>query len=211
MPSTPDPTTDRRSLLKERHRRAIIDAAAAIMAATESIEFTVDELAERANVSRRTVFNHFPSLDDVLIAVCGELLGGLFAQFALGAPEGTKGSVLDEVAEALRNVELVEPMAYLTRVFGGDQDPPPPRSAVMLLRAFTELSTLLAQLIAERHPEADELSVHLLVSSIASGLIVIHRHWYEATGAVVDAHSHRVWQELMERLITHVRNGSGAL
>ena len=124
---------------------------------------------------------------------------------------GEGDSILDEVAETLRDAELVEPMAYLTRVLGGVQDPPPPRSAVMLLRAFTELSARLADLIAERHPEADELNVHLLVSSIASGLIVVHRHWYAATGAVVDEHSHRVWRELLDRLIDKVRHGHAAV
>ncbi|SDD39361.1 TetR/AcrR family transcriptional regulator [Glycomyces harbinensis] len=210
MPPTP-PTTDRRSLLRERHHRAIIDAAAALMRETEGTDFTVEELAERANVSRRTVFNHFATLDDLHIAVCGELLGGLFEQVALGSGSVEGASILDEVAETLRDVELVEPMAYLTRVFGGVQDPPPPRSAVMLLRAFTELSALLARQITERHPEADELHVHLLVGSIASGLIVIHRHWYDATGAVVDEHSHRVWRELLDRLLDKVRHGHAAV
>jgi TetR/AcrR family transcriptional regulator of autoinduction and epiphytic fitness len=210
VPPTP-PTADRRSLLRERHHRAIIDAAAALMAETESTDFTVDELAERAAVSRRTVFNHFATLDDIHIAVCGELLGGLFEQVALGPGTGEGASILDGLAEALHDAELVEPMAYLTRVFGGVQDPPPPRAAVMLLRAFTELSALLAERIAERHPEADELSVHLLVSSVASGLIVVHRHWYAATGAVVDEHSRRVWRELLDRLIDKVRHGHAAV
>lgn len=209
MPPTP-PTADRRSLLRERRHRAIIDAAAALMRETEGTDFTVEELAERAEVSRRTVFNHFATLDDVHIAVCGELLGGLFEQVALGSA-GEGASILDEVAETLRDIELVEPMAYLTRVFGGVQDPPPPRSAAMLLRAFTELSRMLVHQIAERHPEADELNVHLLVSSVASGLIVIHRHWYEATGAVVDEHSHRVWRGLLDRLLDKVRHGHAAV
>jgi TetR/AcrR family transcriptional regulator, regulator of autoinduction and epiphytic fitness len=210
VPPTP-PTADRRSLLRERRHRAIIDAAAALMRETESTDFTVEELAERAAVSRRTVFNHFASLDDILISVCDELLGGLFDQVAIGASAGEGASILDEVAATLHDIELVEPMAYLTRVFGGFQDPPPPRSAVMLLRAFTELSGRLVHQIAERRPEADELNVHLLVSSIASGLIVIHRHWYDATGAVVDEHSHRVWHELLDRLLDKVRHGHAAV
>nr|WP_255672190.1 TetR/AcrR family transcriptional regulator [Glycomyces amatae] len=197
--------------MRERRHRAIIDAAAALMRETESTDFTVEELAERAGVSRRTVFNHFATLDDLLIIVCGELLGGLFEQVALGSAAGEGASILDELAATLRDIELVEPMAYLTRVFGGVQDPPPPRSAAMLLGAFTELCTLLVGQIAERRPEADELSVHLLVASVASGLIVVHRHWYDATGAVVDEHSHRVWRELLDRLLDKVRNGHAAV
>ena len=201
------PTTDRRSLLRERHHRAIIDAAAALMRETESADFSVDRLAERANVSRRTVFNHFPSLDDIVIAVSGEIIGGLFDRFALGAPSGAKGSILDEIAVALRNADLVEPMAYLTRVLGGVQDPPPPRSAVLFARAFTGLSDLLVRLIAERHPEADPLTVQLLAGSVTSGLMAIQRPWHAATGAVVDEHAHRVWQDLLDRLLDRLRQG----
>ena len=60
-----EPATDRRAALKERSRQAIVQAAAELMDETGGTAFTVDELAERADVSRRTVFNHFASLEEI--------------------------------------------------------------------------------------------------------------------------------------------------
>lgn len=204
--------TDRRALIKERHRRAIVDAAAALMEETGGTDFTVSRLAERANVSRRTVFNHFDAVDDIVIAVGCELLSGIVDRFVLSvatAPEATADpeSLFEEIADALRGAELVEPMAYLMRVLGGDDPAATPRSAVILLRTFTEVSERLAAEILERHAATDELTVDLLVGSLVSGLVVIHRHWVEATGAAVDAHSRRTWARLLERLIESTRRG----
>ncbi|MGW6228038.1 helix-turn-helix domain-containing protein, partial [Cellulosimicrobium cellulans] len=67
------PATDRRAALRARHRRAIVDAAASLMEENGGARFTVDELAARADVARRTIFNHFASLDDVVVEVCEDV------------------------------------------------------------------------------------------------------------------------------------------
>ncbi|GAB3649682.1 TetR/AcrR family transcriptional regulator [Glycomyces tarimensis] len=209
MPSSGETAADRRALLKERHRRAIIDAAAALMEETGGTEFTVVQLAERADVSRRTVFNHFATVDDIVITVCGELLGAIVDGLELGSARSD--SPFDEVADVLSSADLVEPMAYLTRVLGGPDAGQTPRSAVILLRSFTQVSEGLSAKILQRHPDTDELTAHLLVSALVSGLITIHRHWHAQTGAAVDAHSHRVWQRLLERLLDATRRGYGSM
>src|SRR5699024_10253535 len=70
------PGADRREALRARYRRAILDAAADLMDQSEGAAFTVDTLAERADVSRRTVFNHFASVEDIVIEVFSEVLSG---------------------------------------------------------------------------------------------------------------------------------------
>ena len=54
-------------MLKARSRRSILDAATALVIERGGPTFTVEELAERADVSRATVFNYFPSVSDVLV------------------------------------------------------------------------------------------------------------------------------------------------
>lgn len=63
-------TTDRRAALKAKHRAAILQAARDLVDERGGREFSVDDLAARADIARRTVFNHFASLDEVLLAVC---------------------------------------------------------------------------------------------------------------------------------------------
>ncbi len=204
---------DRRAALKDRHRRAILAAAADLMAERGGVSFTVDELAERADVSRRTVFNHFATVDDVVTTVCSDVLGGVVETFlatAAAAPAGddTPAAMFAEITEALRASDLVAPMASLTRSLGGTDDSP--LAARLLHRAFTQVSGRFSQAMAARHPHADPLDVDLLVNALLGGLIVLHRHWFEVTGGADTAASRQTWAALVDRLVDGVRTGFGA-
>lgn len=210
-PHAPAPAPDRRAALRERHRHAIVDAAAALMA-EGGVGFTVDDLAARADVSRRTVFNHFASVDDIVTAVCSAVLSGVIDSFvatastAPAAP-GSRASMFDEVAHALTTTDLVTPMVYLTRTLG-TPDGAPWREALML-RSFHDVSGRFAAAMAARHPEADPLDVQLLVNSLMSGLMVLHERWWTVTGAADDDSSRRVWADLVTRLVETARAGYG--
>ncbi|NKG21921.1 TetR family transcriptional regulator [Paeniglutamicibacter terrestris] len=206
-PSTP--AVDRRADIKNRHRRAILDAAAAIMRERESSVFSVDELAARANVSRRTVFNHFASIDDVVIAVFGIELGAVVERLAT-IPEGPGSSMFDDLAETVRSTDLVPPMVYLTRVLGGDEPEPTPKQALLAARTFTEISTGLAAEMQRRHPGATALRVNLLVGSLTSGLLVIYQQWFTECGAFDTVQTRSHWTELVETLLESLRTGFGA-
>lgn len=218
MPTALPAPPDRRAALKERHHRAIIEAAAALMSRESGVDFTVDELAERADVSRRTVFNHFASVDDIVTAVCSDVLGGIMETFvarATAAPDpaaqaapGSTSAMFDEVVHALRTTDLVAPMAYLTRALGPHDEKSQWRAALML-RSFHEVSDRFSAAMVARHPQADQLAVELLVDSLMSGLMVLHRHWYARTGGADDASSRLVWAGLVDQLVDTVRAGYG--
>jgi TetR/AcrR family transcriptional regulator of autoinduction and epiphytic fitness len=200
---------DRRADIKNRHRRAILDAAATIMRERESSVFSVDELAARADVSRRTVFNHFASIDDVVIAVFGIELGAVVERLAT-IPEGPGSSMFDDLAETVRSTDLVPPMVYLTRVLGGDEPEPTPKQALLAARTFTEISTGLAAEMQRRHPGATALQVNLLVGSLTSGLLVIYQQWFTECGAFDTVQTRSQWTELVETLLESLRTGFGA-
>lgn len=220
MPETEVAPTDRRAALKERHRQAIVAAAAELMDTTGGVAFSVDDLAARADVSRRTVFNHFASLDDVVMQVCADILGALVDRFVASAsaarvaparagaatPEHHAGVMFDEVVHALRTTDLVTPMAYLTRTLGVPPHASPARAA-LLLRSLDHVSERFSAAMLSRHPDADPLDVHLLVNSLVSGVVVLHRHWFVRTGGADDDASRLVWTELVERLVVTVRDG----
>lgn len=177
----------------------------------EGADFTVEELAERADVSRRTVFNHFSSVDDVVTEVCGDVLNAVVETLAAVQPVGecAEASMMEEMAEAFRSTDLVAPMAYLTRMLGGPSEEPTPRRALMTLRVFTEVSNRLLAAMLSRRPDADKLAVHLLVGSVAGGVGVLYHHWAAETGAVDTPESRRVWARHLEQLIEAVRDGHG--
>lgn len=210
--TSPTPAADRRADIKTRHRRAILDAGATIMRERESSVFSVDELAARAEVSRRTVFNHFASIDDVVIAVFGIELGAVVDRLASipVRPEGRTASMCDELAETVRTADLVPPMVYLTRVLGGDNTEPTPKQTLMAARTFTEISTGLAAEMKKRHPETDALLINLLVGSLTSGLLVIYQQWFTLCGAFDTAETRNHWNRLVQTLLETLETGFGA-
>ncbi|MBB4932334.1 AcrR family transcriptional regulator [Lipingzhangella halophila] len=214
-PDTP-PSPDRREALKARHRRAILDAARALMTEIGGTNFTVDQLAERADVSRRTVFNHFPTMDDIVLEVFGEMVETIVDSFDANLASQVTGqlgaaSVFGQLAEALRAADLFTTMTEITRIFGDEGTAPTPRQAVLFERAIQGLGARLSQITLGHHPSADTFEVEVMCAALVSGALVAHRHWSEATGGVDTPESRRVWDELLGRLIALTRNGYGAL
>ena len=63
---SPANITDKRSARKAENRIAIVEAAESLILEGGYGALNAEALAERAGVSRRTIFNHFASVDDVL-------------------------------------------------------------------------------------------------------------------------------------------------
>lgn len=196
--------TDRRTDLKIRHRQAIVAAAAALMDDRGSVRFTVDELADAAGVSRRTIFNHFASLDDVVGQVCADLLDdfGTELETAVAAAPGT--SPAGSVAAALRAVDLVVPMVRLHRAIGLDEHlgtQLTPQQETLLLRTFAGIGLRIDAVLRDRHPQADPVDISLLLGTALGGLIALHRYWLVRTGSRDDAESRALWDDLQHRLL----------
>jgi TetR/AcrR family transcriptional regulator of autoinduction and epiphytic fitness len=204
------PVIDRRAAVKVRHRAAIVAAAGALIEETGGLRFTIDDLARRADVSRRTVFNHFASVDDIVTEVFSDVIGVVVQAYReVSAAGDDRAAMFDELALAVRSTDLVTPMAYFTRSLRS-QDERSPAVAAVLVRVLGELSERLSAAMVARHPGADVVDVHLLVNAIISGLLVLHRHWDLTTGAADDAPSRRVWDGLVDRLLVDARGGYGA-
>ena len=61
----------RRAELQEENRRRITEAAVELHTTVGVARTTISEIAERAGVQRRTVYNHFPDERDLLTACMG--------------------------------------------------------------------------------------------------------------------------------------------
>jgi len=190
---------DRRAALKAKHRQAILDAADALIAERGAPRFSVDELAERADVSRRTVFNHFSSLDEVVMTACTRVLTGAVDEFraataATPVGDGSRASLFAEIIQAMQGIDLPAVVSYLWGVLGDDGGDP--RSHSLIQDVFTRVTEQLSIEMAERSPATDPLEV-------------VARHWITRTGAVVDADSRDVWADLLDRVTTSIRAGYG--
>ncbi|GAA3883977.1 hypothetical protein GCM10022381_27710 [Leifsonia kafniensis] len=202
---------DRRAELKARYRLAILDAAESLIRERGKPNFSVDELAERADVSRRTVFNHFASLDDVVMTTCTRVFSGVLGEFraatkAAPAGVGNRVALFAEITTVLRNIDLPTVVAYLWGVLTDDSDG---RSKHTFEDVVTRATEQLSVEIADRS-EIDEFEVAILVGSVMNGIAVVAAHWIARTGGTLDGVSRKVWNELFDRLIVSLRTGYAA-
>lgn len=210
-PSTPD----RREALKERHQRAIVDAAKTLMTEISGTNFTVEQLAERADVSRRTVFNHFGTMDDVVLEAFSGMLETVVDNIDanLSSQEVERSdvtSVFGQLTEAMRATDLVTPIVELTRIFGEighEGTSATPRQAVLCERAMRDLGNRISATVLRHHPYADPFEVEVMCAALVGGMLVVHRRWNEATGGVDTPESRQLWDDLLTRLIAATRNG----
>jgi TetR/AcrR family transcriptional regulator, regulator of autoinduction and epiphytic fitness len=203
MPTPAAP--DRRTALKAKHRDAILSAARQLIAEREGPRFTVDELADRADVARRTVFNHFASVDEVVLALCIEALDGVIedllgAVAAAPVGAGTPRSVFDGLAESLRSADLPRAISAIVAILGypGSEDQ---RGRTLESETFSRVGGRLVRAVNGRYPASDPLDVELLVGSLVSGISVIARHWIRS------GEESAQWADLLSRLLTRVRSG----
>lgn len=199
-----------RTTVKERHRRAILDAAIELIEASEAPRFSTDELAERAGVSRRTVFNHFASLDDVLLSVCTETLDVVTEQLrartsAAELGEASCETMFAALAQTLRGADLSGPIVQVWRALGGasadDQ-----RTQAFAQRALALVANDLSAQLVDANPQVDPLEIDLLASLLTHGLGVIAGHWV-ATAKPGQPPSRAEWDRLLERLLDTVGSG----
>lgn len=202
---------DRRAALKARHRSAILQAARTLVDERGGPQFSVDELAERADIARRTVFNHFASLDEILLTLCADKLEVIiddFAQAVAAAPVGddSRASMFDELAQTMASADLPSVIAEVALILG-EPDGDDARGRALSDEAFARAAARLLVEVTRRHPTADPLDAQLLVSSLMSGVIVIATHWILHTGVRLDPVGREAWNGLVARLTDSVRTG----
>ena len=105
--------------IRERHRalsrQAIVDATAALVNERRHLDFSMKEVAERAEVSLRTVYNHFPDRADLLDA-----LGRAYDEqaSALGGPHATDlGNGIDLTSAIRAANRTAEALGGLSEAF----------------------------------------------------------------------------------------------
>ncbi len=170
----PDPAAPgRRELNKVRTREAIVGALRELVAEVPAADVTVDQVAERAGVSRRTFFNYFGSIPAVLSAVFADHAAAMIARLD---PE----VIGDDPVTALRGLtrthgipeDLLGWFVALNR-HGADTD-----ATVLLERTvWADMAAWLRERLHDTLPEADPLFVATLASAVMSCFQATEEAW----------------------------------
>ncbi len=157
--------TGGRASQRRRTRKAIVDAAGQLLVAGHTP--SVDEIAEAADVSRRTVYLHFPTLDQLLIDAAAGALSNAGVEAALD--EQVTGADAAERVEALTRTLLgLAPVALplgrqLIRLTVDAQEPETPGRAK---RGFRRIEWI-EQAVAPLRGQLSEEQLDRLVSALA--------------------------------------------
>ncbi|NUU31944.1 TetR/AcrR family transcriptional regulator [Arthrobacter sp. C9C5] len=159
-------TPSRRELNKAATRQAITDAALSLLRSRGPGNFTVEDIAESAGISRRTFFNYFGSTEAAIASVTHGFLDKALQQFRL-RPAGEP--ILESARAAL--VELADPMtvAPLAELYSlGQSNPQLNRSE---LEAWDHCTVEIIDAARERFArgadvEIDELYLRALAGSV---------------------------------------------
>lgn len=202
---------DGRSARRSDNRRAILDAAIELAQERGVGGYTADDLAARAGVSRRTVFNHVESLEDALAQGLAAVLNAVVADFlttanAVPLGEDDPASALQAVSAALHSVDLVRPLSAIAPLLR-DTRVPHPALQGWALQSLRLVIDRLADELRRRYSAADDLEVDLLATILANGLGVLVAHWVARTGGVDTPASRAVWEDLVTRFLRGLASG----
>lgn len=136
-----------RQVKRQRTERRISRCAQQLTEERGLDGFTMDELAERAEVSRRTLFNYFPSKLDAVLGPPPLMSETACATFVAGGPSGHLIDDLSTLADEILDADEVEreDLERAKRVVVGE-----PRLIVMAHDRFERVLGELVDLILER-------------------------------------------------------------
>ena len=99
---------------KRRTRRALLDAAADLLREGQSP--TLEEIAERALVSRATAYRYFPNVDNLLVEAALDVVSPQADALFVGHTSQDPVARLDRVDEALNAMPAAETPGKRTSV-----------------------------------------------------------------------------------------------
>jgi AcrR family transcriptional regulator len=163
---------DLRARQRELGRQVIVDACAELVTERHHLDFSMKEVAERAGVSLRTVYNHFTTREDLLDAL-GEVVDE--RSRALGQPHARNLETIDDFHHAVdTNLAIFEQLGGISEAFAQM-----PLENVGRDTERVERTKLITDFLAARMPSApdgDARAIAVLLRHLAS-----HRSWFWLT------------------------------
>lgn len=149
-----------------------ISVCAQVLAEERGLDgFTMNDLAEAAGVSRRTLFNYFEGKDAAVLGPRPDLDPALLEEFAAGRPTGNLVDDLSVVLERILEVEDFDrtDLARVQRLIARE-----PRLMALAKANFDEHGREFLELIRRREGEAyDDLRARVVIAAIGSVFDVV--------------------------------------
>jgi AcrR family transcriptional regulator len=200
----------RRELNKAATRQAITDAALALLRGKGPGNFTVEDIADTAGISRRTFFNYFSSTEAALASITHGFLDNALQQFRQRPADEP---ILESARAAL--MQLADPMtvAPLAELFTLTQENTLiSRSELEAWDHCTEqiISAARERLAGPPGAVVDELYLRALAGSVISCGRAAMDVWFAECGADLSPESLAVLRQLLIDAMGHLGSGFGS-
>lgn len=193
----------RRERNKSATRRRIAQATLDLVRGHGPGNFTVDDVAAAAGVSRRTFFNYFPSIDAALTVTMDEFLESLLGHFE-SRPAGE--NIVESMLQALTRPADPARMAVMAELYGLAEENP--EMMRFQLEAWNRCEQRIIASIKHRIGEStDSLYISALVGSVMSCGRCALAQWLRRTGGAITPDSLQQLEDLFVEVIGYLRDG----
>lgn len=169
------------ALRREEQRLRLLNAASAVIAARGWSRATVEQVVERAGMSRRTFYEHFRDLPDALLQLHDEAASTAF-RFVEEAVRAAPDPLARLTAGVTTFFAMLAEHGDLARVIFREVRAAGPEHAVRREAVLGRFVSLLGEGIAEAHAQGvasrapDELTIYALVCAMeAIGMRYVER------------------------------------
>lgn len=172
----------RREQNKLATKQAIVDAVAQLLKQGPSTALTANEIADSAGISRRTLFNYFPTVDAIFSYPLHQLLDAMVD--SLAEPSETI-TLLDSILQGLKSDEVAQLLGQVA-YFGvylcaDDANIYHPANGNEWQQATNDLYSK----VVARYPQVDSFAVRVLTHSVLGAGQAAFEQWLEQLPASV--------------------------
>lgn len=178
--------------------------------------FSAESVAAAAGVSKRSLFNHFGTLEELRAQVCIAQIDDLVKQFETKLLESAPLDSLDAV------LTLIEPHlidkqfcdAVLHNILMSETEKlwwQHDAATAPYVYAFGRIAIRLAALLRQIVPSVNAQDRDSFAVIVFSSIRVAAEHWYLSSGKVPEKKRYQSWKEHMVLALERIRTGYGNL
>lgn len=202
---------DRHQTLRNENNNAIKLAALALNEEKGLGQFTVEELAGRAEVSRRTFFNHFGSIHEATRAGLRDLLFEASESVVEALKEKAAGGQISNLAElfelcsqTMLASDFTPIIKRMNCVLGEAHSTV---SHEWFAEVFATITYEIRELVSEAAPQIDALSRNLMIESLLASARITAEIWLKDSQTLNQKQAAELWHALQNQAFTQLRNG----
>lgn len=169
-------TGTRREQNKRATKQAIVDAVAQLLHQGADAALTAHQIADAAGISRRTLFNYFPTVDAIYSYPLHQVLDTMVESMGDAADSVP---LLDSIIQALKSDEVAEQLGQVAH-FGAYVIGKEPNGCITAnMNEWQQATAEVLDKFGRRYPHADSFTIRVLTHALLGAGQAAFDEWME--------------------------------